>query len=156
MLVNSSFKWIICEGGQSWKDRAFQLNSGEIVTKHDEEVLKRMQTGILYRPIDPDFLAVDMLWVEENGPGQRMYYGLQVTFAKSHTKSTTFYEKLYDRLGLNKTDKLNIYIITNPRHSETYAKLKKEECFNPPLKPSDNFLYNIQFATISTKEFDYP
>ena len=154
MLVKSSFKWKICKGGKGWKDCDFKFSSGEIVAKYDEEVLKKMQTGILYRPIDPYFPAVDMLWVEKNGSGQRMYYGIQITFAESHAKGKTVYEKLYDRLGLNKTDKFNIYMITNPCYTETYVMHEKEQYFNPQFKPSDKFLYNIEFATISTKEFD--
>ena len=154
MLVNSSFKWNICKDGRNWEDHHLKFSSGEVIAKHEEEVLKNMQTGVLYRPVDPQFPAVDMLWVEENEPGQRVYFGIQVTFAEAHAKSKTVYKKLYDRLGLNQKDKLKICIITNPYHAETYAKLKKDQFFKPQLKPEDNFLYDIEFATISAKEFD--
>ena len=88
MLVNSSFKRNICKDGQNWED---QFSLGEVITRHEEEVLKNMQTGVLYCPVDPQFLAIDMLWVEENGPGQRVYFGIQVTFAEPHAKSKTVY-----------------------------------------------------------------
>ena len=78
MLVNSSFKWNICKDGQNWEDYHLNFSSGEVIAKHKEEVLKNMQTGVLYRPVDPQFPAIDMLWVEENERGQRVYFGIQV------------------------------------------------------------------------------
>ena len=95
-----------------------------------------------------------MLWVEENDSGQREYFSIQVTFGESHTKNKTVYEKLYVRLGLNQKERFNIYIVTNPLHAETYAKLGREQFFKPQLKPSDKFPYNLNFATLRTKEFD--
>lgn len=151
MIVSSSFKWSICEDGQHWKDCSLKFSSGELIAKDDEEVLKKMLTqGVLYRPVNPQFPAIDMLWVEETGRGQRVYFGIQIAlnFAETHAKSMNVYEELYDRIGLVQKDKFNVYIITNPRHTQTYAK---QQFFKPQL---DNFPYNIQFATISTKEFD--
>ena len=53
MLVSSLFKWSLCKDGQVWEDCDFKFYSSKIVAKYDEEVLKNMQTGVLYHPADP-------------------------------------------------------------------------------------------------------
>ena len=155
MLVCSSFMWTVCEDGQGWVERGFKFSSSRVVARYKEEdVLKNMQTGVLYRPVYPQFTAVDLLWVEENDLGQREYCSVQVTFAQSHAKKKTVYEKLYASLGLKKEERVNVYMVTNPRYAEIYAKLKKEQFFTPQLKPSDEFSYNLKFATLRSEEFE--
>ena len=52
-----------------------------MVTKYKEtEVLTAMQTGVLYRPLNPNFEACDMLWWDE----MNQVCCIQVTFAKEH------------------------------------------------------------------------
>ena len=92
------------EDDLSQTERVFQFRSGKSVANYEEKVLTEMQPGILYRPCDPYFPAVDMLWVEENEKKERVYYGIQVTFSKSHAKPLSVYEKLYRRLRLGDKD----------------------------------------------------
>lgn len=149
MLVYSSFTWTVFKDGQGWVKHDFKFSSSRIVAWYGEEdVLKNMQTGLLYRPVNPNFTAVDLLWVEESNSGQREYFGVQVTFAQSHVKSKTVYEKLYASLGLKKEERVNIYMVTNPLYAESYAKSKKEQLFTPQLKSSDEFSYNLKVATL--------
>ena len=155
MLACSLFMWTVYKDGQGWVKRDFKFSSTRVVARYEEEdVLKNMQTGVLYYPVYPQFPAVDQLWVEENDSGQREYFSVQVTFAQSHTKSKTVYEKLYASLGLKKEERVNVYVVPNPKYAETYAKLKKEQFFTPQLKSSDEFSYNLNFATLRSEEFE--
>lgn len=101
MLVNSSFKWSVCKDGQNWEDCHLKFSSSKSIAKYEQEVLKNMQTDVLYHTVNPKFPVVDMLWVEENEPGQRVYFGIQVTLDKSHGKNTTADEDLYDCFTIN-------------------------------------------------------
>ena len=153
MLV-SRFKWTVFKDGQGWVERDFKFSSGKVVACYDENALKNMQTGVLYRPVDPEFPAVDMVWAEVNNLGQKVYFGIQVTLGKTHPKRKTVYEELYVRLGLNKEERFIVYTVTNPVYAESYAKLKREQYFKPQLRQSTDFPYNLEFATIRAKEFD--
>ena len=154
MLINGSFEWYVLNRDQSRRERDFKFTSGKLVAKREKKLLTEMQPGILYRPCDPYFPAVDMLWVEENEKKERVYYGIQVTFSTSHAKALSVYENLYCRLGLGDKDKLNIYVVSNPIYTETYARCKKEKFFSPVLRSPDKCPYNIDFAAISTKQFE--
>ena len=150
MLVSKCFEWTIWNG-DGWVKRDFTFSSNKVVAFYEEEEkLKNMEIGVLYRPVDPQFPAVDMVWAEGNNSGQREYFGIQVTFAESHAKNKSVYEKLYVRLGLTTENRLNIYMVTNPMYAEAYAKLKKEQFFTPQVE----FQYNLKFATIRSKDFD--
>ena len=130
----------------------FGPNEGESLhAKHEEKVLTEMQAGILYRPINPYLPAVDMLWVEENEKKERVYYAIQITFGESHNKRLEVYGKLY---RYDDKDKFNIYVVTNPIHTQSYAEREKKKFFTPHVKPKEECPYNIYFAVISTEEFE--
>lgn len=150
MLVNSS-KWTVFKDGQGWVECVFEFSSNEIVASYEEEeVLKNMKVGVLYRPVDLQFPGVDMVWAEVKNSGQREYFGIQVTFAESHAKHKSVYEKLYQRLGLEKKTRLNVYMVTNPIYAETYAQRKRKQFFKPQVE----FQYNLEFVTLRSKELD--
>ena len=146
MLISKSH-W---KNGQDWVEHDFKFSSNKVVASDEEEVPKNMQNNVLYRPVDPQFPAVDMVWAEVNNLGQREYFCIQVTFAESHAKKKSVYEKLYVCLGLNKEKRVNVYMVTNPVHAETSAKLEKRQFFTPQVE----FAHNLEFATIRSKEFD--
>ena len=93
-----------------------------------------------------------MLWVEESEKKERVYYGIQATFAQTHPINVSVYEKLYRHVGLDDKDKFNIYVVTNPIHTRTYAQCDKRKFFTPRLP--NGCPYNIDFAAISAETFE--
>ena len=152
MLINSSFKWHVWKCDMSREDRDFKFTSGKLVAKFEKKVLKEMQPGILYRPCEPLFPAVEMLWVEENEKKERVYYGIQVTFSDSHKKNLSVYEGLYRLVGLHEKDKFIIYAVTNPIDIKTYAQDGWKKFLSKDSKK--NCRYNLDFAVISAEKFD--
>ena len=150
MLLKGSFKWTRLDDDLNEHEIDLKFTSGKFVSKDEEDVLKDMQPGILYRPCASTFPAVDMLWVEENEPGKRVYYAIQVTFAESHAKPTSAYVKLGRHLGLEKKDELIVYFITNPSYAHLYARREKEQFFK---KSPKDISYNIEFASIIVDNF---
>ena len=162
----SRFEWkIYHKDKQEWVDRKFEFEDAYFVTKQEEKVLKSMQSSVLYRPLNPQFHLVDMLWVEVNEQRQKEFFAVQVTFAPKHDKSMSVYQNLREELELKPEDKLNIYFVSNPRYVETYAKCDKASFItgatksgkNDPCKVKKELdKLNIEFACINAKEFDYP
>ena len=146
------FEWAVyCKKEEMWKDRKFDFVDSKSLSKPEEVVLEKMKNSVLCRPLHPNFPAVDMLWVEVN-EGQKEYFAVQVTFASSHAKSPETYQGLRERIGLKPEDKLTIYMVTNPRHLTTYAKCSNESFISGATRRG----VSIEFATITTKKFDYP
>ncbi len=147
-LRNSTlFKWNVYVNG-TWYDHQWKFDKSEDVAKHDENVLK-MKPGILYRPVDRQFPIVDFLFVKESPTG-RQIFGVQITFAQKHAKKKETYERLYQRLGMKKSDKLHIYIVPSPQNAQGYAELQNYQYFTPQSK--DNKL-DVDFITVRS-EFD--
>ncbi len=49
----------------TWTDHQWDFGDSEFVERGQEDV-KNMRPGILYRPVDPKFPAVDFLFVTES------------------------------------------------------------------------------------------
>ena len=84
-----------------------------------------MKPGVLYYPTDPQFLAVDFVFINKNQEDKKkkQAFAIKVNFAESHQKARSVYEKLYARLGMNaNTDEIIIYLITQPKHVSAYTK----------------------------------
>ena len=155
-LRRSDWKWeIYHEERQEWVNCKFEFKAGQLVDKEDEEILKNMQTNILYRPLNPQFSTIDMLWVELDEHGQKEFFGIQVTFAKEHSKSVLIYENLREDLGIKPEEKFNIYFITNPCHAETYARREQKSFISGASKSKLNE-ETLKFFTIKTEKFDFP
>ena len=155
------FKWkIFCKDKQEWVDRKFEFKVSQLVEKEEEKFLKNMQTYVLYRPLNPQFPLVDMLWVELNEQGKKEFFGVQVTFAEEHSKPMSTYENVRQVLDINPEEKLNIYFVTNPRHVESYAKRNKVSFISgATLTEKTKFkkmLDKLEFSTIKTCKFDLP
>ncbi len=148
-LRNSTlFKWNVYVNG-TWDDHQWKFDKSEDVAKGDENVLK-MKPGILYRPVDRQFPIVDFLFVKESPTGGRQMFGVQVTFAQKHAKKKETYERLYQRLGTKKSDKLHIYLVPSPENAQDYAELQNYKFFTPQSK--DNKL-GVDFIIVRS-EFD--
>lgn len=153
MLQHSTFKWYASKG-QEWVERKIELKSCKFVEKYNEKVLKDMEPGVLYRPANQKFVAVDMMWVQQNDSGQREYFCIQVTFAKKQNKKRSVYTKLYTNLGIKKEDRITIYFVTNPEYAKSYAKKTKEQFFSPQLEPDDEEFQNLECAVLYSKRFE--
>ena len=82
-----------------------------------------MQPGVLYRPVNPQFVASDLLWKDEM---TNEVCGIQVTFAETHIKTEKTYRLLFETLGLDpKSDKLKLYFVPAPKYVEEYSKDKE-------------------------------
>ena len=150
---------------QEWIDRKFEFEDCYVVAKQEEKVLKSMRSSVLYRPLNPHFPLIDMLWVELNEQRQKEFFAVQVTFADRYDNSMSVYQNLREYLELKPEDKLNIYFVSNPRYVETYAKHDKASFISGATirKKKDPCKFkkeldklNIEFACIKAKEFDYP
>ena len=71
-------------------------------------------------------------------------FTIQVTFSKEHAKKASVFDKLYERLGMQKQDKLIVYIITNPEFAEKYGKQKYEDF----IKHQKNDRLNVEFQSV--------
>ena len=163
----SSFEWkMYCKDEQKWVDRKFEFKESQWVAKQEEKLLQNMRPSVLYRPLNPKFPLVDMLWVEINERGQKELFFVQVTFAEKHDKSMSTYENLRSALCLKPSEKLNIYFVPNPRYVDTYAKRDKESFISgaTKTKKDDPATFNkiakkldkLEFSVIKTNKFDYP
>ena len=78
------YKWKVCKLDAE-EEFKVKFDRGEEVAKHEEtEVLRAIQPGVLYQPVNPQFEACDMLWKDET---TNEVCGIQVTFAETHTKT---------------------------------------------------------------------
>ena len=78
------YKWKVYKLGAE-EEFKVKFKRGEEIAKHEEtKVLGVMQPGVLYRPVNPQFVACDMLWKDET---TNEVCGIQVTFAETHTKT---------------------------------------------------------------------
>ena len=116
-------KWKVCKLDAK-EEFKVKFDRGEEVAKHEEtKVLRVMQPGVLYRPVNPQFEACDMLWKDET---TNEVCGIQVTFAETRTKTEKTYKSLFKTLGLDpKSDKLKVYFVPAPRYVEEYSKDKE-------------------------------
>ena len=143
-LVRSNlFKWQIFKG--NWEDHQWTFTEKKRVAKNSEKVID-MEPGVLYYPVDPQFPAVDFVFVNKSqGDKKKQVFAIQVTFAENHQKPSSVYKKLYDRLGMNsETDEITIYIITQPKHALTYTKDAHNKMCK--FKPGE---INLHFAVVN-------
>ena len=106
---------------KKWVEHNWDICAKEKV-KGDEIRLDCLKPGILYRPVQRNFPAVDFFFVKEI-EGQKKVFGIQVTFSKTHPKPRSAYEEFYNRLGLDPdTDEATIYVISSSSNAEGYAK----------------------------------
>ena len=78
------YKWKVCKLNAK-EEFKVKFKRGKEVAKHEEtKVLRAMQPGILYRPVNPQFVACDMLWKDET---TNEVCGIQVISAETHKKT---------------------------------------------------------------------
>ena len=122
LVLPDYFKWQVFENNQ-WIDHDWGLSKKERLSKCDKNA-ENMRPGILYKPVDPLFPAVDFVFIKEiqKDKQNKQVYCVQVTFSKDHKKAQSVYQQLYNRLGMDsQLDEIFVYIITQPKHVDGYA-----------------------------------
>ena len=149
------FEWTVyCKKEEVWINRSFDFVDSVYLSKQDKKLLKEMKPFVLYRPFNPKFFGVEMLWVELHEQSKKEYFAIQVTFASSHAKSLETYQSLREHIGLKVEDKLTIYVVSDPHHLKTYANRPNESYISGATRLGVNVAdLNIEFATITTKKF---
>ena len=122
-IVRKYGTWRVFEDG-SWCEHVWPpIEKISSIAKYFENV-EDMVPGVLYYPADRRFPLLDLVYVEEEQKEKenKQVFGIQFTFAESHSKPVSVYEKVFSRLGLEKNDELHIYVVPSPRHAKTYVK----------------------------------
>ena len=152
-LLKQRFSWesfsIGIDPVTNWEERKFRFNDVWMVGKLNANTLKNMKPGILYIPLEEQFPAVDMLFEEDNS-GTRQVFGVQVTFQGTHAKPLSAYKKVFEAVGLEESDKVHIYFVTNPLHLDGYLKRGKDQFFIKPKKTPRN----IECSMLTAKELE--
>ena len=144
-LLLEDNNWEIFDG-KKWDKRRFRFNESVRVPKDSEHVLKTMQPGTLYYPLNPHFPIADFLFVESGE-----VFGVQVTFAKSHAKEMKTFENLFELLDLNEERKLHLFLVPNPRHLEQYVKYEPKNFITKASQVKQN---RVDFSIIRNELLD--
>jgi len=122
LVVSQHFNWQVYKN-EIWVDHKWGLSKNRKLRKNNEMVTE-MEKGVLYKPVDLQFPAVDFVDLT-----RKTVYCIQVTFSSSHQKTIETYKKLYNRLGMNpqldeifEVDEIFVYLITQPRHIAGYIE----------------------------------
>ena len=119
-IPRQTYKWEVFTN-KKWIKHNWDICAKEKV-KGDKIRLECLKPGILYRPVQGKFSAVDYFFAKER-EGKKKVFGIQVAFSKTHPKPRSAYEEFYKRLGLDPdTDEVTIYVISSSSHAEGYAK----------------------------------
>ena len=122
-VVSQHFNWQVYKN-EIWVDHKWGLSKNRKLRKNNEMVTE-MEKGVLYKPVDLQFPAVDFVYMEnlQKDLTRKTVYCIQVTFSSSHQKTIETYKKLYNRLGMNpQVDEIFVYLITQPRHVAGYIE----------------------------------
>jgi len=90
-----------------------------------------MEVGYLYKPLDPTYPFVDLLWVERdgglsNGPGgHRTMHAIQCTLSDRHPKPKTAYESLRRKLDFGPENRMIVYFATLRKYEQSYINGSK-------------------------------
>lgn len=113
-----------------------------------------MEMDVLYKPSDPHFPFIDMLWVEQVASREDPYppvSSIQCSISSSHPKNLSVYDRLRKRLGMPDEQMLIVYMATLPKCVEfyitgpvsTFFKQTKRKDNDTQIIPS-----NIQFRVL--------
>jgi len=85
-VVSQHFNWQVYKN-EIWVDHKWGLSKNRKLRKNNEMVTE-MEKGVLYKPVDLQFPAVDFVYMEnlQKDLTRKTVYCIQVTFSSSHQK----------------------------------------------------------------------
>ncbi len=134
---------------EKWEEISWDFRNIEYLEKNKESV-GRMNPGILYKPVDPQFPLIDYVFIEMQNEKKKICC-IQVTFTKDHAKTYKTHQRAWKRLGLKDKDEIEIYVMCRPQFAKKYAGYKNKQF----IKGSDREFEGVNYVAIKMI-FDNP
>ena len=119
-------EWTCCDPeSQIWKTLDVEEEFKILKKQAFYSLPKTIENGVLYIPVKPNFVAVDMFVKVGN-----QLFGFQVTTRSSHDNTQknylSFLKDVETLLGGENLE-LVIYFVPNPKHAEEFAQSQKKK-----------------------------